>query len=132
MKKLSTAFAWVAWLTLGVSLICGIVFALKSESGGLLLFVYWAVGGAVSCMFAMSQYFLLKVAARANDKMDADECAKIKQQKSQGAQSRKVVANTAIVKPIEHDGYILCPICGCKQTSDMFCLECGVEFARAK
>lgn len=125
MKKLSTAFAWVAWLALGVSLICGIVFALKSESGGLLLFVYWAVGGAVSCMFAMSQYFLLKVAARANDKMDADECAAITQRRVQ-SKEQNVTDGTAVAKVSAQNGLITCPNCGHKQkASAIVCDQCG-------
>ncbi len=134
MKKLSTAFQWVGWLVLTAAVICGIVFASNAENGAWLVFLYWAIGGGLFFMFALAQSYVLCVAARADEKMDKEELEEIKQAKSRAAQPQKTSASTSPVKPIARDGYdyITCPICGCNQKSNMFCLECGAEFVRTK
>lgn len=134
MKKLSTAFQWVAWVVLAAAVICGFVFARNAEDGAWLIFVYWAIGGGLFFMFALAQSYVLGVAARADEKMHKEELEEIKQAKSRAAQPQKQSASTSPVKPITHDGndYITCPICGCNQKSNMFCLECGAEFVRTQ
>ncbi|MDD6642721.1 MAG: hypothetical protein PUF80_00615 [Firmicutes bacterium] len=137
MKKLSTAFQWVGWLVLAAAVICGIVFSLNAEDGAWLIFLYWAIGGGLFFMFALAQSYVLGVAARADEKMHKEELEEIKQAKSRAAQPRQVAANTptvkpvatAPVKPIAHDGYISCPICGSnQQPATTHCFGCGAKF----
>ena len=131
MKALGNILKWASWVVLVASVICGIVFAQNAEDDALLVFLYWAIGGGLFFMFSMAQSYVLSVAICVKEKIDKDELERVKQSEKQ-MPSKKTYADTSPVRPITHDGdsHITCPICGCTQISDMFCLECGIEFVR--
>lgn len=138
MKNLSNAFKWVGWLAFAASLICGIVFAGKAESGAVLVFIYWAIGGGLFLMFAIAQSFLLDVAAKVNEKMKTSERQNLISTRIPLTQTPAPQKETAQSNPVgdtvkpqsveENDGYIVCQRCWQRQRANRTsCYNCGAE-----
>lgn len=138
MRKLSSAFFWVGIIVLAAAVICGITFAVKAETGSFLTFIYWAVGGGLFFMLALSQAFLLDAVADIQGRMAEDRKRdEIRKPVSPSVPLPTPVASSTPPQQtrgtdrmyVAGDGLIVCPQCGQRQRANrIICLNCGTKF----
>lgn len=137
MKKLSSIFFWVGIIVLAAAVICGIVFATKVETGALLTFVYWAIGGGLFFMLALSHSFLLDAVANIQERMAEDRKRETHKPASPSAPLPTPVASSTPPQQIRGtdrmyvagDDLIVCPECGQRQRANRItCFRCGAKF----
>lgn len=128
MRTLSSMFKWVGWIILASAVIVGMVSASNASSDEFMIFLYWAIGGGLTCMFWLAFGYFLEVAAGIKDRLDADaEKANFSQQKTEQQFPQKSAAvNTAAAKAVSHNGLVICPQCGHEQKDNaVVCAQCG-------
>ncbi len=136
MKKLSSAFLWVGILVLSAAIICEIVFAVKVEAGAFLTFAYWAVGGGLFFMLALSQSFLLDSVANIQEKMAEDRKRETHKPAAPSVPLTTPVASSIPPQQthgtdrmyVAGDDLIVCPECGQRQRANRItCFRCGAK-----